>query len=285
MDLVLFHSPCNDGFGAALCAWSYFGSSARYVPVSYLTKRPEIDGATRVYLLDFCYPRDYLLEMRSKVEVIVLDHHKTNFDMVGDLDFCTFDMGRSGAMMAWDYFSALTDRKIEEEDLGFTYQFLRKRFDNLRPLIEHIQDRDLYLNKLPKSREVFFALSSLPLDFSVWSGYRLEELIKEGDFITRVVDRLVGSNIKHSFLSDWFEGYSGIPVVNSTMTVYNTDVCRALLEKYPKAPFACTYFRLRDGRYKWSLRSRGEVDVALIAEKFEGGGHKGASSFASEYGG
>lgn len=38
-------------------------------------------------------------------------------------------------------------------------------------------------------------------------------------------------------------------------------------------------FREDDGRIKVSLRSKGDIDVAKIAEKYGGGGHKGAAAF------
>ncbi len=97
---------------------------------------------------------------------------------------------------------------------------------------------------------------------------------------------LVSNNLKHSFITDKFieYGFPKVPVVNSSITVYNTDVCQALLDKYPDAPFAGTFFRLVTGKYKWSLRSRSGVNVASLAEKFGGGGHPGASSFAHDSG-
>ncbi len=41
-------------------------------------------------------------------------------------------------------------------------------------------------------------------------------------------------------------------------------------------------FREDDGRIKVSLRSKGDVDVSKIAEKYGGGGHKGAAAFIYE---
>lgn len=287
---ILFHSPCNDGFSAGLCSWLYFGDKATYQPVSYLSKKLELEPGSDLYLLDFCYPRDTLLDLKSKMnKVVVLDHHKTNFDKVGDLDFCTFDMNRSGAMMAWDFFFKLAESEYElvKSHTPWSAKAKLDNFHKIKPLIEYVQDRDLYQNKLPFTKEVFYALASLPLDFGVWwDNTSIETLIKEGTIIARAVKMLVNGNVKHSFLTDKFAelGYPKIPVVNSSITVYNTDVGQAMLDKYPESPFACTFSRLRDGRYKWSLRSRGGADVALIAEKFGGGGHAGASSFAHESG-
>ena len=40
---------------------------------------------------------------------------------------------------------------------------------------------------------------------------------------------------------------------------------------------AALFIELKDGRFRCSLRSRGAVDVRIIAQKFGGGGHKNAS--------
>ena len=43
------------------------------------------------------------------------------------------------------------------------------------------------------------------------------------------------------------------------------------------------FFReLPEGRYRVSLRSKGEVNVSTVAEHFGGGGHKCASGFSLE---
>jgi len=45
-----------------------------------------------------------------------------------------------------------------------------------------------------------------------------------------------------------------------------------------KYPFVVMYFDTADKRV-FSLRSRGEVDVANIAKRYGGGGHAGAAGF------
>lgn len=281
MVYVLYHSPCNDGFGAALCAWLWFGDKAEYYPQSYLTKMPKMKSKSEVYCLDFAPSRETLIELQSKMKkVVVLDHHKTNYERVGDLDCCWYDMNKSGAMMAWLYF--LHKAVAFDNKPSARAEFIYPRFDFIKELIDNIQDRDLFLNVIPESREVFFSLSSLPLDFKTWKDVDLDDLRKEGAILAKQADKLVASNLKHSFLTDKFKrfGYGYVPTVNSTMTVYNTDICMALLDKYPDSPISCNFFHLADGRIKWSMRSRSEKDdVAKIAEAFGGLGHKQASSF------
>jgi hypothetical protein len=54
--------------------------------------------------------------------------------------------------------------------------------------------------------------------------------------------------------------------------------CRALRA----APFAMGWYQRGDGRYAYSLRSRGDFDVSELAKKYGGGGHKNAAGFLVE---
>ena len=80
--LVITHANCIDGFGSAFSAWRYFGDTAEIFRAKHGKDGnhdlPEDWGGRDVYILDFCYPVDCLLEMASTARrVIVLDHHKT----------------------------------------------------------------------------------------------------------------------------------------------------------------------------------------------------------------
>ena len=43
-----------------------------------------------------------------------------------------------------------------------------------------------------------------------------------------------------------------------------------------------SYFKTNSGKYKYSLRSKGDFDVSIIAKAFGGGGHKNAAGFESD---
>jgi bifunctional oligoribonuclease and PAP phosphatase NrnA len=56
-------------------------------------------------------------------------------------------------------------------------------------------------------------------------------------------------------------------LVNYALSIYDVEI-------------AAFFRELPDGRYRVSLRSKGELNVALIAEGFGGGGHRCASGCA-----
>ena len=64
-----------------------------------------------------------------------------------------------------------------------------------------------------------------------------------------------------------------------------SEVGHELLQRYPEAPFAAIYFDTADGKRKWSLRGRGNVDVSALAKQFGGGGHHNAAGFTTDAGG
>ncbi len=262
MIYVLYHSNCYDGFGAAFAAWKKFGDFAKYIPVSYGQPPPDMPGAVQVFIVDFSYPKQTLLDLvNAGLVVTVLDHHKTAQEdlecMVGQNPKLqiVFDMNRSGAMITWEYFHA-----------GFAVEPPR--------LIQHISDRDLWQFKIPGSKEVHAALVSTPFDFDVWDKLDVDKLIVEGAACLKFQTQLVDNIVQKAWMSR-IDEYS-VPTVNTASSW--SEVGEALLERYPSAPFAAS-FTIMKSSVMWSLRSRGEFDVSAVAKKFGGGGHKNAAGF------
>ena len=206
-------------------------------------------------MVDIAYPRDVALALRDRVrELVILDHHKSAQEDIGDLDFVTFDMDRSGAMMGWNYMHP------DQEP---------------PPLIRYVQDRDLWRFALPNSREVTAALGSYPMDFTVWQNLDVADLAREGTAILRFRGQTVRTIVG---FARWGEiGGHRVPIVNAT--AHWSDVGEAMLQTFPEAPFVGAYFEDSEGVRRWSLRSRPDFDVSEVAKKLGGGGHRQASGF------
>lgn len=130
---VLYHANCSDGFGAAYAAWKKFGDAATYHAAHYGEEPPDVAGKV-VFILDFSYSRDTLKAMiEAASSLTVLDHHKTAQADLEGLPGVYFDMTKSGAVMAWEFFHP--DKQVPE--------FLR-----------YIQDRDLWNWKLPPQQRI-----------------------------------------------------------------------------------------------------------------------------------
>lgn len=251
---VIYHGGCADGFGSALGAWKELGDDVEYIGASYDKPPPELPKDARVAILDFSYPRETLLELNEKVEdLVVLDHHKSAAEALKGLDFAVFDMKRAGAGLSWHYFHP--DKPLPA-------------------LMAYLEDRDLWNNELPKTREVTMALRKHPQEFEGWNKLSVEQLKKEGVPLVEALKAEVekACETAHTVELDGME----VPAVHHRR--YASDIGHRLLQKHPDAPFAAVYSDYK-GRRKWELRSRGDFDVSSVCVKFGGGGHKAAGGF------
>jgi len=259
--LCIYHGNCADGFGAA---WVVRKSLCGYEDVDFFAgfygKEPPDVTEREVIMVDFSYKRPVLLEMAKKAKhILILDHHKTaQADLVDlpDNVTCIFDMERSGAMIAWNYF-----------------------FPNTEPpkLIKHIQDRDLWLFKLEGTREIQATVFSYPYDFEIWDGLMKTDsdtLIVEGLAIERKHHKDIAELVGVSKRRMTIGGYD-VPVANLPYTL-SSDAGHLMGKG---EPFAACYMDDPTGR-TFSLRSAEDgIDVSEIAKKFGGGGHKHAAGF------
>ena len=258
---VVYHAGCLDGFGAAWAAHLSLGdNNVEYLPASYGNPPPNFRTESRIFILDFSYPREITLELIGQHQVTVLDHHETAEESIGDLPGCLYDCTHSGAVLAWQHFHP----KLPAPEI-----------------LRYVEDRDLWKFQLPQSREVDAALRSFPNDFGAWDALaRLpcvtEELAIQGKSILRN-NRRMAEMICSNTVTVEICGHQ-TPVVNTP--VLASEACEVLLEQHPEALFAAAY-QDQKGRRKWSLRSREGQDfrVDRVAELLDGGGHPHAAGF------
>ena len=265
---ILYHGNCYDGFGAALCAWLALGDGAQYIPVLYGQAPPALPPEAKVLIVDFSYPREQLIEIHRSVDLLrVLDHHVTAQEALAGLPWATFDLSKSGAVLAYEHFFPATAQA--QPDIG------------LWPFVMYLQDRDLWTFELPSSREVAAALRAYPFDFCVWEALasrRFANLAAEGEAVLRHQDQMVKIMCEQAV---WVVlGGHSVPVVNAT--VFFSEVGEELCKRFPEAPFAGYYLDRADGVRQWGLRSRNGFDTSVVAKMYGGGGHAGASGFATK---
>lgn len=261
---VLYHKSCNDGFTAAYCAWTVLGNTADYIGVSYGEDPPIINEGDRVYVVDFSYPREVMLSWKTIAsELIVLDHHKTAQEALLGLSFASFDLNKSGAVLAWEYWHPN---------------------EPIPTLIQYVQDRDLWKKELSLCDAVFVMLRSFKMDFELWDT--LAHLSSE-DFLA--LAQMIGSPILEKRQQDveaiastysWKQiGAYQVPTVHTSKPSLASDLGHYLCNQFPEAPFSAISWMDRNGKTKWSLRSVGTFDVSQIAQQFGGGGHRNAAGF------
>lgn len=268
--LCIYHGGCDDGFGAALAVHLAFNGEVELFPGAY-HQPPPADDVLRdraVIFVDFCYQRDVMDHVASVAEtVLVLDHHKTAEENLrgvpvahgdwaahrarADRMECVFDMKRSGAMLAWDYFHRTP-----------APQFFR-----------YLQDRDLWLQELPHGTEFTMALRSHPQDIALWRKFSVEHLIDEGRDIVRYYRQRI-EELKLTAVPRTLGGHT-VPTCNAPYFAAS-EVAGELA---PAGSFAACYF-FNGKAWQFSLRSRDGFDVGAFARQFGGGGHVAAAGFS-----
>ena len=172
-NIVLYHRNCADGLGAAYAAFKVFGDNANYIPINYGEEPPEV-SEKNVFILDFSFPKDKLIKMKKLANsLVVLDHHKTAYEDLKDLDFAIFDMNKSGAGLAWEYF-----HKTE-----------------MPKFIKLIQDRDLWKFELDDSKFFNDGLRAY-VNFDVKSFSKLED----DNYVNELIVK--GKDIRFIFEND-----------------------------------------------------------------------------------
>lgn len=293
---ICYHSPCYDGFTAAFCAWKKFDNKVVYIPMDYSKPIPEFESKSEIYILDFSLDPEIIVELAKTHKVVQLDHHKTAMDKWSDpvlnkqtffslYDKCSiskgdstfhlflddnseihFDMSKSGARMAWEYFFPES---------------------NIPELIKFVEDRDLWQFKYPQSKPVHAYLSSRPMTFEAWNQvyFGLEDMLHgggrnkillAGGTILSYQDEVVRELTTEINWTE-IEGHK-VPIV-ACQKRFGSIVCDKLLELHTETKFAVYYSDMANNIRQYGVRSRKDFDVSKIAEKLGGGGHAQAAGW------
>jgi len=261
--LVLYHANCTDGFGAAYAAWASLGDKGvTYLPVNYNEAPPDVKGK-RVYILDFSYPQETLLQMVSDAyHVTLIDHHKTAFEELGfgdmeriesssDKLYLLLDKKRSGAYLAWQFFH---EEAVPE-------------------LIELIDDYDRWQFNLLSTKAVHKGLWAMtPWSMTQWRDLNISDVEEKGDILLKDHDKKVQQLLKEP-VQVQINGLSGYAA--NAPSFFASDLGHHLALK--SGTYGLVWSMNKDGQAQCSLRSNGDYDVSAIARQFGGGGHKNAA--------
>lgn len=242
-----------------------------------------INPGVDVVIVDFSFPPDELKKMATVANsILVLDHHQTAEEQLAEFPSAgssfeeyiklrklggkihvLFDMKRSGAGIAWDFFYPSVERPR---------------------LIDLIEDRDIWGKKYPESDPLFEVLSLSDYTRDIFndllSDKKLDTMVKKGTIYRELKLRQIKQMITESARIVKCCGYD-VPVMMCPLG-YTSDTGAELAKNHP---FAILYWDMADGKRKLSFRSREDgVDVAEIAKRFGGGGHAVSSGAIVESG-
>lgn len=290
MDTLIYHAACEDGFCSALF-FKFVYPDAELIPWNYYYDGcPDVTGKD-VLIADFSFKRPILLDMAAKAKSLrVLDHHATAEKHLAGLDFCTFDMSKSGARLTWEFlFDELRDKmsntgiwwgpKTEHIPIGELTK------ENPHWLVKYVEDRDIWLHKLPHTDAINTYIRSQPMDFDVWEDMARgnpNSYIAPGEAIERYKKKLVDTHVYFAFDAV----IDGVPCKACQCTAADlwSDIGHALSKDCAFGAIYSDIVIKEQGEFKnirsISLRSRDDAPPVLpICEKFGGGGHPHAANF------
>ena len=190
-------------------------------------------------------------------KLIVIDHHKSAVVELHDIPNTHFDMTKSGAMLAWEFFHP------GKESPKF---------------IQYIQDRDLWKWELAYSKEFSAAFDMVPFEFEEFEKYEddsvFDDAVKRGSYIL-AYSKTVVKKVCEKAVSRKYKGMD-VLVVNSSH--WMSEIGARLS---PDCDFAVIWYYDHEDRInKISLRSfHDKIDVSEIAKGHGGGGHRKAAGF------
>ena len=257
VDCVIYHANCTDGFGSAFSAWKLLGNRAEYYACTHGSKPPNVKGKN-VVILDFSFDNKTTKKLiKDSNNLLVIDHHKSAMVELHDISNTIFDMSKSGATMAWEFFHP------GKESPKF---------------IQYITDRDLWKWELPYSKEFSAAFDMVPFEFEEFEKFEddsvFDDAVKRGSFIL-AYSKTVVKKVCEKAVSRKYKGMD-VLVVNSSH--WMSEIGAKLS---PDCDFALIWYYDHDDQHtRVSLRSfHDHVDVSEIAKDFKGGGHRKAAGF------
>lgn len=266
--LILYHGRrCPDGYGAALAAWLYYGGQAEFRGLDHGEIQTADDlgdlAGRAVYVLDFAFGPELLAEIEARVaKLVVLDHHKSAAEkLTGYACRCGvvhFDMDKSGARLAWEFFHADKD---------------------VPGLIRYIEDRDLWNWQYPESAGFLAALDMEERSFERWAEIAAFTPEQEAAFMARggAMDekfQKLCADIADAAQPLVFNGIKGLMV--NAPGMFHSQVGDILARQ--SGSYALMWHASTKG-VKVGLRSRSDFNCIPLAESLGGGGHAQACGF------
>lgn len=288
-DYIIYHlvkpkCNCPDGIASAWVCHKY-NPNAQIIGMCYGDELPDLPVGCNLICVDFSFTKEQLQQLENKqIRIIIIDHHVSAFNMFSEHTPVNLS---DGLICSRDSLKYWYD--VNECGASLTWRVL---FPNqvMPSFLKYVKDRDLWEHKLPKTKEMFEALSILGRTFETFdylaelSEEKLLKLVAPiGQSILEKKQRTI-SKLCHqiNLITEKIGGYEVIGIqLKPYYSRWTSDIAEHLYKLYPDMPFVfCKGISKEDGT-KYSLRSSEQsgFDVSKIAESYGGGGHKHAAGF------
>lgn len=271
--ICFYHSSDFDGKCSAAIVKKFFKNVVMY-PINYDEYFPFdiVDNYEKVVMVDFgLQPFSQMIKLHDKVRdrLIWIDHHKTAIDeyqKYGKSFNGLREIGKAGCELTWEYF-------YPEEVMPKTVSLLG-RYDVW----------DLHASKEVQPFQYGLKMANPNPGDDIWI-----ELLNENDLLFdrilrdgRIIETYQKEVYKNycdscSFDMEW-EGHKFLVanIMNVSSQLFDTKFDH---EKYD----AMMCFGFRGERWSISLYTdKKDIDLSVIAKKYNGGGHAGACGFSCD---
>lgn len=263
-DILITHKNCVDGLACKAVFeeyYSYLGKEIKTIFCNYQDPPPytqlgEDKGA--IYIADFSFDLSTCEYLASLVEgrLLILDHHKTAKDRLGEYQKLIYDNDECGATLAW------------------MHLFPTK---SIPWFLKYVRDYDLYKFELPNSREINAFISQVAKAGNLRSFFKdgyitPERAVNYGGIILAAIREAA----MHMAKSARDIELRGVHLMAVNASVFQNEVADCLKDL---TEVVLIWHQTSTGGYKYSLRSNGNYDVTKLAKQFGGGGHKGSAGF------
>lgn len=244
-----------------------------FFEVDYVMVLPidKIQQNERVYFVDYSFEKNTIWQLEKILDitkdVVWIDHHTSSFNLENDLLWVKNIPGL---------------RKDEISGAALTYMYLYHKFFNDIPhYIKLVSDYDCWQYKFePETTYFKIGIETKPYDAldNVWNmlfkNISIDEIISKGELIKTFIDNDNTYYREHFAYESEIEGYKCL-VVNKKSNSWIFG------EKYSEYPLVMVWV-YNGEKYTYSIfSSNKDIDCSKIAEKYGGGGHKGAAGFSS----
>jgi oligoribonuclease NrnB/cAMP/cGMP phosphodiesterase (DHH superfamily) len=257
-----------------------------FFEVDYIAPLPldKIQENEKVYLVDYSFKKDTIWQLEKILQktdnVIWIDHHTSSFNLEKQEPWKSWLKNIKGI------------RKEGISGAGLTYMYLYNCiFDDLPYFIKLVSDYDCWIYKYEPDTTYFkIGMEARPFDAldNVWelllcgngftefdSSGAFSNIKKDGEVIKKFIDKDNEYYRNHFSYETEIEGLKCLVVNKKT----NSWVFG---EKYEEYPIVMVWV-FNGEKYTYSIfSSNPDIDCSKIAEKYGGGGHKGAAGFSSD---
>lgn len=278
--MKLFHHNDADGYGAGSIIIENYPSLQKehiycinYEP-DVEEKFNKVERGEDIFIVDYSFTEDtkYILEklIEKQCKIIWIDHHESSINLENSHPKFKIirgirDKSHSGAVL--------------------TYMYINNcNYDDCPFYIKLISDYDTFQGKLKPESDYF----KLGYDMIQDKFHLLSKLYKER-FFNHITDDLIekGELIKKYIDNDhklYCNKYGFETIIDGIKTFVINRKCNSWIfgDKYYEYPMVCSY-AFNGKVYDYSLfSSNPNIDCSKVAEKFKGGGHRGAAGFLSK---